>query len=108
MQLKSDLYGVYNLDNLEFAALLNDKKRAKIKDFSQMNADELRIAKALFKLDIHARKRMLKIARNFKNKIPSASKQDIVTLLHKSGNLIRSRTKQTFLYSNNPMNVAHF
>ena len=80
VQLKSDLYGVYNLDNEEFAALLNDKNRAKIKDLSQMNADELRIAKALFKLDIHARKRMLKIARNFRNKTPSASKQDIFAL----------------------------
>ena len=77
VQLKAELYGLYNLSNEELIAFLNAPNRQKLRDVSEMSADEKRVFKALARLDVHARRRMLKIAHDFRQKKPSASKQDI-------------------------------
>ena len=75
--LKAELFGMYNLSNDEFIDFLNAPNRKKIRDISEMSEDEKRVAKALVRLNIHARRRMLKIASDFRQKKPSASAQEI-------------------------------
>lgn len=78
VQLKAELYGKHNLSNDELAAFFNvPHKNA----FSSLTKNEKqRVDKALLRLDVHARRRMLKIAADFKHKTPSASKQDVYAL----------------------------
>ena len=77
VQLKAELYGMYIMSNEEFIEQLNNPKRKSIPDVSMVENDEKRVVKALLRLDIHARKLMLKIAHDFRNKNSSVSKQDI-------------------------------
>ena len=77
VQLKAELYGVYNLSNEEFIAQLNAPEQRAIPVSSELNPDEKRIVRALLCLDIHARKLMLKIAHDFHNRKPSVSKKDV-------------------------------
>lgn len=75
--LKAELYGMYNASTQELIDFLNAPNRKKMHDVSEMDADEKRIVKALARLDVHARRRMLKIAHDFREKKPSANRQDI-------------------------------
>lgn len=77
VQLKAELYGLYNLSNEEFIEFLNAPNRKKLRDVSEMSEDEKRISKALVRLNAHARRRMLNIAHDYRQKRPSATKQDI-------------------------------
>ena len=77
VQLKAELYGIYNLSNEEFIEFLNAPNRKKLRDISEMSEDEKRVAKALVRLNAHARRRMLHIAHDYRLKKPSASQQDI-------------------------------
>ena len=80
VQLKAELYGMYNLSNEEFIEFLNAPNRKKLRDISEMSEDEKRVARALVRLNAHARRRMLNIAHDYRQKKPSASKQDIQAL----------------------------
>lgn len=75
--LKAELYGMYNLSTEELIDFLNAPNRKKLRDISEMKDDEKRVTQALVRLNAHARRRMLKIAYDFRHKNPSASKQDI-------------------------------
>lgn len=77
VQLKAELYGLYNLSHEEFVDFLNAPNRKKLHDISEMSNDEKRVAKALVRLNAHARRRMLKIANDYRKKQPTASKRDI-------------------------------
>ncbi len=77
VQLKAELFGKYNFSTQEFIDFLNAPNRKQIRDISEMDKDEKRVAQALVRLNAHARRRMLKIAHDYRNKQPSVSKQDI-------------------------------
>lgn len=77
VQLKAELYGMYNLSNEEFIEFLNAPNRKKLRDISEMSEDEKRVARALVRLNAHARRRMLHIAHDYRQKKPSVGKQDI-------------------------------
>ncbi len=77
VQLKAELFGKYNFSTQEFIDFLNAPNRKQIRDISEMDKDEKRVVQALVRLNAHARRRMLKIAHDYRNKQPSVSKQDI-------------------------------
>ena len=77
VMLKAELYGMYNLSTEELIDFLNAPNRKQMPDVSDIDDDEKRVVRALIRLNAHARRRMLKIARDFREKKPSASRQDV-------------------------------
>ena len=66
VMLKAELYGMYNLSTEELIDFLNAPNRKKMHDVSDMDDDEKRVVRALILLNAQARRRMLKIARDFR------------------------------------------
>lgn len=77
MQLKADLYGYGNISTEELIEKLNSFKRPRLREFNDMNPQEQKVANALTKLTSHARRRMIRIANDYKNKRPTETKKDI-------------------------------
>lgn len=77
MLLKADLYGYKNLTTEELIEKLNSFKRPQLREFNDMDPQEQKVANALVRLTNHARRRMIRIAEDYKNMRPSESRQDI-------------------------------
>lgn len=77
IRLKADLYGYGDISNSELIEQFNSLNRYPLRKFEEMKPHEKKIAKALEMLDIQARKKMMQIASNYKNRCPSEKKSDI-------------------------------
>lgn len=77
IQLKADLYGFSDINTEELIERLNTFKRPQLREFNDMSRQEQKIATALMRLNNHARRRMIRIADDYKNKRPTEKKQDI-------------------------------
>ncbi len=75
--LKADLYGYKNLTTEELIEKFNSFKRPQLREFNDMDSQEQKVANALVRLTNHARRRMIRIADDYKNMRPSESRQDI-------------------------------
>ncbi len=80
VQLKAELYGLYNYSNEELSEYFNTSKGKRICQTQKSNDEEMIVQKALIRLNAHARKRMLKIAKDYKAKNPSSTRKDIQDL----------------------------
>ncbi len=93
VQLKAELYGLYNYSNQELSDYFNSPNK-KISEKSITTDEEKRVYKALVRLNAHARRRMLQIAKDYKAKNPSSNRKDIQDL--------------SFIFRNNGKNLTPY